>query len=33
MKKLTALLICAALLLSLFTACGANSMSPRLPPP
>ena len=32
MKKLTALLICAALLLSLFTACGANSMSPQSAP-
>ena len=32
MKKLTALLICAALLLSLLTACGANSMSPQAAP-
>ena len=32
MKKLTALLICAALLLSLFTACGTNSMSPQAAP-
>lgn len=32
MKKLTTLLICAALLLSLLTACGANSMSPQAAP-